>query len=1028
MGEVIRTAGARGAEARLIELVLRELPVGMDLGDLARPVRVVVPSTSLRLHVSARIAAARGSSAVAIRIQTLDGLAREVLDRAGTPIPDPMPLPILVRREARREPSLADGLEPLADGYGAVAGAVDDLLDAGFEAPHADALDEQLVSQAGQGAPRAAIARARAVVRVAARIATRIAAGLASHRSVPLVRARELLERDPALLPSRALVVHGFADATGVQADLLALLLRLPGARILLDAPPDPTASAPRGLPRFGAGFRERLLAAGDRGAGAPADPPARIRLLRAPDRAAEVRAVAVRLRALLDAGAVPERLAVVARDPAPYRVALRAHLRRLGVPFSGVSETGGAQPERRRLNALLALIDPRDRPAMEPWTTARLELTESARALLRHALHRRGALRLEEVADLAADPEAGVVAAGAARAAAALLERIAARPAHAPIARHSAWLTELAAEALAWAPGTPEHAALIHALAELPGAAEVAHDEFAWLLRRALEPAGVSPVGGAGGGVQILSVMEARARSFDALFVIGMSRGVFPRAIREDALLPDAIRARLREVLPAVPVKRDGFDEERFLFAQLVSAAPDLTLSWSERSDDGRPQPRSPLLEALARGAPDLAHEVAPALHAPGQDVRALPGRERALLAGLHGSRADFARAFASALHEVGEEEPAALAASRRAVLDELDPPLARGAQLGPYFGFVGEVSDAADPRRTPMYVTRLEDTARCPWQAFLSRVLRIDAPPDAAAELPRASDPVLLGNAAHRALERIARRGDAAPGGDPLLRDPAPVPWPDPATLDAAIAAAAASTLREAARALPGYARVLAQRVRPFVERARQCDWSAGAPPVVGTEVEAAGRVRDAAGREREIRFRADRVDRVGERLVFTDYKTGRSRADQKGAAARDKAFVREIARGRALQALLYARAGGAGALGRYLYLREDMPDEARSLLAAGDAAPLAAAFDAAVCTLLELWDRGAFFPRLREADGDDEPGACRTCAVKDACLRGDSGARRRLERWLEQAGGAGSAAERAAAAGLAMGREAP
>jgi hypothetical protein len=195
-----------------------------------------------------------------------------------------------------------------------------------------------------------------------------------------------------------------------------------------------------------------------------------------------------------------------------------------------------------------------------------------------------------------------------------------------------------------------------------------------------------------------------------------------------------------------------------------------------------------------------------------------------------------------------------------------------------------------------------------------------------------------------------------------------------------------------------------------------------------VVGTEVEAAGRVRDAAGREREIAFLADRVDRVGGRLVFTDYKTGRSRVDQKKDAARDRAFVREVAGGRALQALLYARAGGAGALGRYLFLREDVPDHARSLYAGGDAGPLAAAFDAAVATLLELWDRGAFFPRLREADGDDEPGACRTCTVKDACLRGDSGARRRLERWLEQAGGAGSAAQRAAAAGLAMGKQTP
>jgi RecB family exonuclease len=1022
MGEVIRTAGARAAEARLLAAV--EALLGAP--DLAQPVRVVVPSASLRLHVAARVAATRGRAAVGVRVQTLDGLTREVLDRAGVAIADPAPFPIRVRREARREPALADGLEPLADGYGAVVGAVDDLLDAGFEAAHAEALDEQLGSQPG---PRAPIARARAVVRVAARLAAQIAAGSVSHRCVPLVRARELLERDPTLLPARALLLHGFADATGVQSDLIALLLGLHGARVVLDTPADPTAAGQRPDPRFGAAFRERLGAAGERGARGPADPPARIRLLRAPNRSSEARAVALRLRERLDAGAVPERLAIVARDLAPYRVALRTHLRRLSVPFSGVAEVGAAEPARRRLNALLALLEPSDRPAMEPWTSARLGVPEPARASLRHALHRRGALRLDEVAGLAAAPaDAGILLVGAGRAAAALLDRLAARPGRAAVARHAAWLAALAGEDLAWAPGCPERAALDAALAALPAAEPISHDEFLWLLRRALEPAGLAPVGGAGGGVQILSVMEARARSFDALFVLGMSRGAFPRTIREDALLPDAIRTRLREVLPALPVKRDGFDEERFLFAQLVSAAPEVTLSWSETSDDGRPQPKSPLLEAPARGDGGAVHEVAPALHAPGQDGRALPARERALLAGLHGSRADFARAFASALLEQGDEQAAALAGSRLAVLDELDPPLARGALLGPYFGFVGEATDPADPRRAPLYVTRLEAVARCPWQGFLSRVLRLAPPPDAAHELPGANDPRLIGTVVHQVLERIAHAAEPASTDLPaLLRDPAPVPWPDEATLAGFTAAAAAACLRDAASPLPEYARVLAERARPFLERARQCDWSAGAPPVVGTEVQAAARVRDAAGREREIGFRADRADRVGGRLLFTDYKTGKPFADQKGAAARDKAFARAIAEGRALQAPLYARGGGADAVGRYVFLREDVPDEARSLSVSG-ADPLAGVFDTTLRTLLEVWDRGAFVPRLRRADRDEEPGACRFCELKDACLRGDSGARRRLERWLERAGEAGSAPERAAAAGLAMGMETP
>lgn len=71
----------------------------------------------------------------------------------------------------------------------------------------------------------------------------------------------------------------------------------------------------------------------------------------------------------------------------------------------------------------------------------------------------------------------------------------------------------------------------------------------------------------------------------------------------------------------------------------------------------------------------------------------------------------------------------------------------------------------------------------------------------------------------------------------------------------------------------------------------------------------------------------------------------------------------------------------------------------------------------FRAATDTLLEAWDRGAFAPRLRRADRDEEPGTCRYCEVKEACHRGDSGARLRIGRWAEQAQpGALGPAERA------------
>jgi inactivated superfamily I helicase len=75
---------------------------------------------------------------------------------------------------------------------------------------------------------------------------------------------------------------------------------------------------------------------------------------------------------------------------------------------------------------------------------------------------------------------------------------------------------------------------------------------------------------------VQVLRVVDARGRTFEHLFVMGLNRDLFPRGISEDPLLPDAIRAALeRDVLPDIPIKRRGFDEERYLFAGLLSASP---------------------------------------------------------------------------------------------------------------------------------------------------------------------------------------------------------------------------------------------------------------------------------------------------------------------------------------------------------------------------------------------------------------------------------------------------------------------
>src|SRR5262245_55996468 len=77
-----RTArGPRAVEQELLAEVDAACEVARrDASVLALPLRVVVPSRALREHVSAAVAV-RGAR-VGLRVQTLDSLAREVLERA----------------------------------------------------------------------------------------------------------------------------------------------------------------------------------------------------------------------------------------------------------------------------------------------------------------------------------------------------------------------------------------------------------------------------------------------------------------------------------------------------------------------------------------------------------------------------------------------------------------------------------------------------------------------------------------------------------------------------------------------------------------------------------------------------------------------------------------------------------------------------------------------------------------------------------------------------------------------------------
>ncbi|HEY6321647.1 MAG TPA: PD-(D/E)XK nuclease family protein, partial [Thermoanaerobaculia bacterium] len=436
-----------------------------------------------------------------------------------------------------------------------------------------------------------------------------------------------------------------------------------------------------------------------------------------------------------------------------------------------------------------------------------------------------------------------------------------------------------------------------------------------------------------------------------------------------------------------------------------------------------------------------------------------ARPADEHAVLAALHGSRHELGQVLPLAVEQVREElgrpllelDPAAVAAARLRVLEELDPDprtaagRAAAARLGPFFGFVG-----ASPSRGgghQLYLTHLEALAACPWQLFLGRLLRIERPADPLGELP-GSDPLRLGNLVHRALDRIVKGalaaaagagdepgqggagagvepGEAAPGAPAAAPRPVPVRWPDPEELEPLLVEVAAEVLAEEGLVLPGLAQALARHARPVVDVAGEVDWPSpgAAVPVCASEIDGELLLElpgGAAGERRRLRFRADRADLVDGRLQLTDYKTGRPFSDARDAGRRRLQLLAEIRAGKRLQAVAYGLAGGPRARGRYLFLRPELAPAAREVaVEAGDREAMAA-FTAAVRAVLDAWDAGSFFPRLVDPSGRREPSRCALCAVAEACLRGDPGAGRRLHAWASRAR-AGAPPEHPAAAAM-------
>ena len=423
--------------------------------------------------------------------------------------------------------------------------------------------------------------------------------------------------------------------------------------------------------------------------------------------------------------------------------------------------------------------------------------------------------------------------------------------------------------------------------------------------------------------GVEVLSLDEVRGRSFDHVFLPGMSERTFPRPVREDAILPDAARKKLEtDAGGSLMTRRThtllGRDQLR---AAVGAAGRSLTISHA-RTDGAKGRARLPSLYLLELSRASSAR--LPAVE------DAAPPAQRGVL----GAPLDPARSLDALEHGLSHLEqllarPAEAKGKLRYLLTQ-HPTLRRAVRVRYARGLLDReysadglvVTEAQTKtllerhalRARPYSATALESFGACPYRFYLKAVLRLN--PREVLEPLLELDPLLRGSLVHslqyRAITRL--REEKVPFTEASL----PVAL---AVVDDAFLALRRELADEHVLAVPGAIEadlaVMHADLRRWMEQLLASGWTPVAAELAfGLAGRAGDAERDAASQKAPVplasgitlRGAIDLVEEKDGALRATDHKTGRSRV---GIGAR-------IAGGKSLQPALYAEALAALPIG--------------------------------------------------------------------------------------------------------------
>jgi ATP-dependent helicase/nuclease subunit B len=305
--------------------------------------------------------------------------------------------------------------------------------------------------------------------------------------------------------------------------------------------------------------------------------------------------------------------------------------------------------------------------------------------------------------------------------------------------------------------------------------------DELVEAVRETLGAATLEPAPIPHGGVAVLDAMAARGRSPRVLFLVGLNEKFFPRVVREDPFLRDGARHAIAGVLGhKMAEKLAGYEEEKLLLALLLGSAGERVVCTYQRSDEeGKVQVPSLYLREIRRAVFGIPF---PDSEKPHTLERAIPRRLRDRFDGAPPDR--LLRAERSLVLGMRGGDVAAFAEAAGGDARGVGRALAAVTILESYKGATehdGKIPPSAKEARTshPLSPTSLETYARCPFQFFASRRLKLEPleRPEAEGETNVAE----VGTLVHGILETFYKEWEGAFAPDPGRRGPKAPPTPD-------------------------------------------------------------------------------------------------------------------------------------------------------------------------------------------------------------------------------------------------------